>query len=41
VRRLERDVPGLSARLPAENPYTLEQIVGSGGEDWFPELRVS
>jgi hypothetical protein len=40
VRRLERDVPGLSARLPAENPYTLEQIVGSGGEDWFPELRV-
>ena len=36
VRRLERDVPGLISRLPAECPYTLEQIIGAGGEDWFP-----
>ena len=40
VRQLERDVPGLSGRLPAECPYTLEQILGSGDEDWFPEPRV-
>src|SRR5208283_2465510 len=36
VRRLERDAPGLVGRLPAACLYTLEQIVGSGGEDWFP-----
>jgi Domain of unknown function DUF29 len=35
VRRLERDVPGLIRRLPAECPYTLEQIIGSGDEDRF------
>jgi hypothetical protein len=40
VRRLERDVPGFSARLPVECPYTLDQILGSGDEDWFPEPRV-
>jgi uncharacterized protein DUF29 len=39
VRRLERDVPGLTARLPAECPYTLDQIVGNGDEDWFPDGR--
>ena len=36
VRRLERDAPGLTSRIPAECPYTLEQIVGGGDEDWFP-----
>lgn len=36
VRRLERDIPGLAARLPAECPYTLEQILSSGDEEWFP-----
>jgi len=36
LRRLERDVPGLTSRLPRECPYTLEQIVGGGDEDWFP-----
>jgi len=40
VRRLERDVPGLSGRLPVECSYTLEQILGSRDEDWFPEPRV-
>ena len=39
VRRLERDVPGLISRLPAECPYTFGQIVGAGGEDWFPQPR--
>jgi uncharacterized protein DUF29 len=36
VRRLERDVPGLTSRLPADCPYSLEQIVSGDGEDWFP-----
>ena len=36
VRRLERDAPGLTSRIPAECPYTLEQICSSGDEDWFP-----
>jgi hypothetical protein len=27
----------LLRRLPAECPYTLVQIIGSGDEDWFPE----
>jgi hypothetical protein len=40
VRRLERDAPGLMSRLPVECPYTLEQIVGAGGEDWFPPPRI-
>jgi len=38
VRRLERDAPGLTSRLPAQCPYTLEQIVSS--EDWFPSSSV-
>ena len=37
LRRLERDVPGLMSRLPHACPYTLEQIVGAGDEDWFPQ----
>src|SRR5262249_53180476 len=41
VRRLERDVPGLFGRLPAECPYTFEQIVGASGEDWFPSSQVT
>ena len=41
VRRLERDVPGLISRLPAECPYSFEQIVGADGEDWFPSPRVT
>ncbi len=40
VRRLEREVPGLMSRLPVECPYTLEQIVGAGGEDWFPPPHI-
>src|SRR6266566_8405703 len=37
LRRLERGQPGLMGRVPAQCPYTLEQIVSSGDEDWFPE----
>ena len=40
ARRLERDVPGLTRRLPMECPYTLAQILGRGDEDWFPESQA-
>jgi len=40
LRRLERDVPGLTSRVPRECPYTLEQIVSAGDEDWFPPART-
>src|SRR6516164_640481 len=36
ARRLERNTPGLASRLPVQCPYTLEQILSSGDEDWFP-----
>jgi hypothetical protein len=40
LRDLEHDVPGLLGRLPAECPYSLDQILGSGEEDWFPSPRL-
>jgi len=39
VRRLERDVPGLTRRLPTFCPYTLGQIANGGDADWFPPPR--
>jgi hypothetical protein len=40
LRYFEDDAPGLMARLPAECPYSLDQILGGGGdEDWFPPAR--
>lgn len=39
LRRLERDVPGILNQLPAECPYTIERILSSGDEDWFPTPR--
>jgi hypothetical protein len=39
VRRFERNAPGLMARVPDECPYSLDQILGSGDEDWFPAPR--
>jgi len=39
LRDLEQDVSGLMARLPAECPYSLDQILGSCDEDWFPPAR--
>jgi hypothetical protein len=40
LRQLERDVPGLTSRVPHACPYTLEQIVSAGDEDWFPPART-
>jgi len=40
LRYFETDVPGLMARLPPECPYSLDQIIGAGDEDWFPEARA-
>jgi len=37
LRYFGNDVPGFIARLPAECPYSLDQILGTGDEDWFPE----
>lgn len=39
ARRFERHAPGFAGRLPAECPYSLEQIVGSDKSDWFPPPR--
>ena len=39
LRRLERDAPGIVARVPAQCPYPLVQIIGAGDEDWFPTPR--
>ena len=36
LRYLERDMPGLMSRVPAECPYSLDQILSVGEEDWFP-----
>jgi Domain of unknown function DUF29 len=38
LRYLERDMPGVMQRVPAECPYSLEQILG-GDDDWFPIAR--
>lgn len=37
--RLEPDVSGLLGRVPAECPYSLDQILSDGDEDWFPSPR--
>jgi hypothetical protein len=39
LRRFERTAPGFMARVPAECPYSLDQIIGTGDEDWFPSPR--
>jgi len=39
LRSIEEDAPGLMARVPAACPYSLDQIVGSADEDWFPPAR--
>ena len=35
----EDDVPGLMQRVPAECPYSLDQILGSGDAEWFPVAK--
>ncbi|HEV8033042.1 MAG TPA: DUF29 domain-containing protein [Stellaceae bacterium] len=39
LRPFGDDVPELMTRVPAECPYSLDQILGSGEEDWFPAAR--
>jgi hypothetical protein len=39
LRRFERTAPGFMARVPVECPYSLDQIIGVGDEDWFPSPR--
>jgi hypothetical protein len=39
LQYVEEDIPGLLQRIPAECPYSLDQIRGSGDEDWFPAPR--
>jgi hypothetical protein len=39
LRSFEDDAPGLMQRVPAECPYSLDQIVGSAEEDSFPPAR--
>jgi hypothetical protein len=39
LRPFSDDMPGLMQRVPAECPYSLDQILGSGEEDWFPPAR--
>ncbi|HEU0215172.1 MAG TPA: DUF29 domain-containing protein [Stellaceae bacterium] len=42
LRLLRHEVPPLPEllnRVPRECPYSLDQIIGSSDEDWFPEPR--
>ena len=39
LRYFESDAPGLIGGVPAECPYSLDQIIGVGEEDWFPSPR--
>jgi uncharacterized protein DUF29 len=39
LRRLARDLPELMHRIPPHCPYSLDQIIGVGDEDWFPSPR--
>ncbi len=39
LRYVESDMPGLLGRVPAECPYSLDQILGAGEEEWFPAAR--
>ena len=34
-------MPGLMSRVPAQRPYSLDQIRGSGDENWFPAQAAS
>jgi ClpX C4-type zinc finger/Domain of unknown function DUF29 len=36
LRNFESSAPGLMGRVPTECPYSLDQILGRAGEDWFP-----
>jgi hypothetical protein len=36
LRAFEDDMPGLMSRVPAECPYSFDQILSGGDDDWFP-----
>src|ERR1043166_8263476 len=36
LRAFEHEMPELIARVSAERPYSLDQILSGGDEDWFP-----
>jgi hypothetical protein len=37
--RGQDELSALMDRIPGECPYSLDQIIGVGGEDWFPDQR--
>jgi hypothetical protein len=37
--RGQEELAALMDRIPGECPYSLDQIIGVGGEDWFPDQR--
>jgi len=39
LRSFAGDVPDLMQRVPAECPYSLDEILSSAEEDWFPRAR--
>lgn len=39
LRPFGDELPGFINRVPAECPYSFEQILGSAEEDWFPAPR--
>jgi len=39
LRPFDDDVPGLMRRVPAQCPYSFDEILSSGEEDWFPSPR--
>jgi hypothetical protein len=39
LRQQEPPMPEIIGRAPRECSYTLDQIAGTGDEDWFPEPR--
>jgi len=36
LRYIESDIPEFRSRLPATCPYSLDEILSAGDEDWFP-----
>ena len=39
LRELAPPMPELLGRIPQECPYSLDQIIGGGDDDWVPDQR--
>lgn len=39
LRHQEAPFSEMLTRMPRECPYALDQIIGAGDEDWFPDQR--